>query len=233
MRIFFAYPYNTPDTSWVETLVLDRLAKVFEITVITGRAAEGGQLEHIILKKMTRIHAAVAFLLPRKKYEEGDTYDSSAWVLQEMLTARLKGIPLLIVQHKSVHFDEGMFAGARRVVFDDSTRDKLMVELAETFAAWKIELKPRPLYLLPRSVVEEVLPRIDSFTCTYKYNEEGNELGPFNAKMVPVNEGISVYINDIPSENVTIQVVVQGRGFVWRSGYISVNALRIVLEPQN
>jgi hypothetical protein len=229
MNIFIGFGYNNDD-KWIKELVFP-LVESFDATIITGEELHGLILSQGVTDRIKKADGILAFLTRREALATG-RYTSHRWVFDELATAIANQIPAVEIREKMVDVQGGLPGDRQRVEFDLDDKAKLLVELAKLLSAWRRNLKPRRLFLLPRDICQEARPFInkESLKCTYKFMTGSKQSPMYEAKPFKYGQGLCVDVYNVPSEDSLVEITIQGPQFEWSSDYESVQLLSINLQ---
>ena len=230
MNIFIGFGYNNDD-KWIKELVFP-LVESFDATIATGEDLHGQILSQAVTDRIKKADGLLAFLTRRDAFANG-RYTSHRWVYDELTTSIANNIPAVEIREKMVDAQGGLPGDRQRVEFDLDDKARLMVELAKLLSAWRRNLKPRRLFLVPKNdIIQDVRPYInkDPLKCTYKYMTGSKQSPQYDAKPFKYGQGLCVDVYNVPSEDSLIEITIQGPQFEWSSDYESVQLLTINLQ---
>jgi hypothetical protein len=229
MNIFIGFGYNNDD-KWIKELVFP-LVESFDATVATGEDLQGQILSQAVADRIKKADGVLAFLTRRDALATG-RYTSHRWVYDELATSIANNIPAVEIREKMVDVQGGLPGDRQRVEFDLDDKAKLLVELAKTLSAWRRNLKPRRLFLMPRDIVQDARPYInrEDLKCTYQFMNGSKQSEIYKARPFKFGQGLCVDIYNVPSEDSLVQVTITGPQFEWSSDYESVQLLSINLQ---
>jgi len=227
MKIFVGYGYNDRD-KWVESYVFD-LIRAFGAEPIAGKEIPGEKLEDGVRQTIKTSDALLGFATRRAKMKNGK-YTTHQWVKDEIITALESSIPFIEVREKCVDPQLGMAGGRQYLVYEPSSRDLCLVELAKAIGKWTRNL-PVKLQLLPESVTQAIRPFIGKpgFRCSYRVLQNGVESRLKETSLTPQKGGLFVLIPGL-NPLALIQISVEAVGKQWNSDYESVDAVSIKLQ---
>jgi hypothetical protein len=238
MKIFVAFGYNERD-KWIPEMVFP-LIEAFGDEVVTGEELLGdGSITEAVRRKIRTSEALIGFATRRDKLDEEEKWGTHRWVTDEIalgIQSETAKSRVVEVREQGV-VDQGGVAGDRqRIEFDETARDKCLLELVKTIGRWHREQgKLLKLQLLPADFVEKILPVLSNsnLRCTYSLivdDELDSEPEPIETKIRPIDQGLYIRTRGIPHEAL-IQVRVEFRGETWISNFVSTDSLSINLRP--
>lgn len=229
MNIFICFGYNNDD-KWIKELVFP-LVESFDAVVSTGEDLHGELLSQGVTDRIKKADGVLAFLTRRDVLPSG-RFTSHRWVYDELSTSIANNIPAVEIREKLIDIQGGLPGDRQRVEFDLDDKAKLLLELAKLLSAWRRNLKPRRLFLLPKDIVQDARPLIntDRLKCTYQFMNGSKESLVYNGRPFKYGQGLCVDIYNVPSEEALVQVSIKGEGFEWSSDYESVQLLSINLQ---
>lgn len=229
MNIFICFGYNADD-KWIKDLVFP-LVESFDAMITTGEDLQGQVIAQGVTDRIKKADGVLAFLTRRDALANG-RYTSHRWVYDELTTSIANNIPAVELREKMVDAQGGLPGDRQRVEFDLDDKATLMVELAKLLSAWRRNLKPRRLFLLPKDIVQDVRTIIntDDLKCMYQFMHGSKESPVYAAKPFKFGQGLCVDIYRVPSEDALVQVTIKGKEYEWSSDYESVQLLSINLQ---
>jgi hypothetical protein len=227
MKIFVAYGYNDRDR-WIETLVFP-IIRAFGDEVVTGEELQGDQITDAVRRKIQGSDALVAFVTRRDEISSG-RWTTHRWVTDELAHALALGRPVVEVREAGVDDQGGIGGDRQRIVYDESQRDRCLVELVKTLGRWH-QARDVQLKLLPETFAQAVFPllRNPRLRCTYRLLVDGEETEDFPTRILPITGGLFIRVRGVPPEAL-LQVHVECEGRSWTSSYESTDALSIAMR---
>jgi hypothetical protein len=227
MKIFVGYGYNDRD-QWIGSYVFD-LIRAFGAEPISGKEIPGEKLEDGVRETIKNSDALLGFATRRAKMKNGK-YTTHQWVKDEIITALESDLPFLEIREKCVDPQLGMSGGRQYLIYDPSSRDLCLIELAKAIGKWSRNL-PVKLQLLPETVTQVIRPFIGKpgFRCSYKVLQNGIESRIKETKLTPQKGGLFVLVPGL-NPLALIQISVEAGGKQWTSDYESVDAVSIKLQ---
>lgn len=230
MKIFIGFGYNNDDL-WIKELVFP-LVQSFDATVVTGEDLHGLVITQEVIARIKKVDGVLAFCTRRDALANG-SFTTHQWVRDELTTSINNNVRAVEIREKKVDTQGGIVGNRQRLEFDLEDKAKLLVELAKLLSAWRRDLTPRRLFLLPRDIVQDARPYINKETlkCTYQFMSGSNESELYSARPFRLAQGLGVDIRNVPSEDSLVQITLKVDGqFEWSSDYESVQLLSINLQ---
>lgn len=229
MNIFIGFGYNLND-QWIKELVFP-LVQAFDATILSGEDLHGLVISQEVTNRIKKADGLIAFLTPRDAMTNGK-FTTHQWVRDELITAISNNIPAVEIRATEVDDQGGIVGDRQRLEFSANDKAKLLVDLAKIISAWKRNIKPRRLFLLPRDIVQDARPYINKepLKCSYQFMTGTRESEIFYAKPFRFGQGLCVDIRNVPSEDALVQITLTGPQFEWSSDYESVELLSINLQ---
>lgn len=229
MKIFVGYGFNDKRDIWIPDLVYP-IIKAFGDEVITGEDLQGDQITTAVKQKIAEADALIGFLTRRGEPDANGVWKTHRWVIEEIATAIDKK-PVVEVREIGVD-DQGGIAGDRqRITYDESARDKCLVEVVKTIGKWH-SLEKIKLKVLPEEYVQELSPllRDPDLRCYYQImTSEFEEKDEQKTRLIPVTGGLFIVAKDVPPQAL-IKVHIEHHGKHWLSSYESTDSLGIHLK---
>ena len=222
MKIFVAYGYNDRD-KWIPELVFP-IIKAFGDEIVTGEEAQGEIITEAVIQRIKRSDALIAFLTRRGEAANQQTgkWETHRWVTDELSQAL--GFKMLAVEVRETDVDpQGGIAGDRqRIEYDETKRDRFLVELVKTIGKWHQGMMIK-LTLLPDEFVQEIMPRVlmkdPAVKCTYSlYTEADGESDEITTPIIPAPGGLGLNARNVP-HGAMIRVSISYGGKMWMSNY--------------
>ena len=202
MKIFVSYAFNDAN-KWIEDLVVP-LIKALGYEVVTGQRLEGEVLIDGVDARLRGCTGCVAFSTRRDQRANG-SYETHPWVMSELTKARALGFKTIEVREDGVTIGNDADAYVR-LKYREAERDRMLIRLAENLAAWKtrrvrLRLDPPEAELqdFMRCAARSVL------TCTYELQQEDEEIGRGEAKIVRQTGACFVEI-EVPATDVLVRI---------------------------
>jgi hypothetical protein len=231
MKIFVAYGYNERD-NWIPKLVFP-IIKAFGDEVITGEELQGEQITDAVIREIGNSDALIAFATRRDKIDE-TRWTTHRWVTDEISNALTSKLPVVEIREVGVDEQGGIAGDRQRITYNESDRDKCLVEIVKTLGRWHSS-DTVELQLLPEKYVQAIRPllRNPSLRCTYKIldydsGDQGNEIP---APILPMPGGLFVRAQNVPRRSY-IQIRVECSGKSWSSNFENIESLGIPLHEE-
>jgi hypothetical protein len=231
MRIFVAFGYN-PRDQWIPDLVFS-LIRAFGAEVVTGEQTYGSTISAVVQQRIKAADALIAFATRRDTQQLPDgTYETHRWVTDELAYALALDRPVLEVREKGVSAQRGIAADRQSIVYDETMRDKCLVEVAQAVGAWCRGVT-LAFQLLPKKFEADIRPwlRRPGFRCTYTLMEGGRETPEAEARIVPQPGGLFLYAAGVRLDAL-IRIQVQAGGMSWLSDYEPLSSRSITLTRE-
>lgn len=222
MKIFVAYGYNNRD-SWIPEMVFP-IIKAFGDEIVTGEEAQGEIITEAVIQRIKRSDALIAFLTRRGEAANRQTgkWETHRWVTDELSQAL--GFKMLAVEVRETDVDpQGGIAGDRqRIEYDETKRDRCLVELVKTIGRWHQGTMIK-LTLLPDEFVKEIMPRVllrdPTVKCTYSlFTDAEGETDEITTPIIPLPGGLGLNARNVP-RGAMIRVSISCAGKMWISNY--------------
>lgn len=225
MRIFVSFGFNDRDR-WVKDLVYP-IVKAFGHEVVTGEDLAGQPINQGVSARIDASRALIAFVT-RRDGTGGATGLTHRWVTDELAYAIARHLLVLEVREEGVDSQGGMAGNLQHIAYDEARREICLVEIVAAVGAW-----PRGQYRLQLigNNIEQLIPlmRRAGFTCSYRFNVDGDEREPVPTRLQPIKGGLFIDVKDVPP-SALIQVEIEDGTSVWSSGYESLdsNTIRVI-----
>lgn len=228
MRIFVAFGYNDRD-KWIPSMVFP-IIRAFGDEVVSGEEVQGEQITDAVIREIRQSNALMAFVTRRDKID-ANRWTTHRWVTDELSHAIAFQLPVAEIRETGVD-DQGGIAGDRqRIIYNESERDKCLVEIVKTIGNWHrsdtIELK-----LMPVECIQAVRPllRNPALRCTYQILERNGSMSEeIPAQILPITGGLFIRAKNVPPMSY-IQIRVECAGKSWSSEFENVESLGIHLH---
>ena len=228
MKIFVAFGYNERD-KWIPNLVFP-IIKAFGDEVVSGEEVQGEQITDAVIREIRQSNALIAFATRRDKINK-NRWTTHRWVTDELSHAIAFKLPVAEIREIGVDEQGGIAGDRQRIMYNESERDKCLVEIVKTLGNWHssdtIELK-----LLPNECIQAVRPllRDPGLRCTYQVLERNGMMGEaIPAQILPITGGLFVRAKNVPPMSY-IQIRIEGAGKSWSSEFENVESLGIHLH---
>lgn len=228
MKIFVAYGYNERD-KWVPNLVFP-IIKAFGDEVVTGEELQGEQITDAVIREIRQSDALLAFLTKRQKIDETH-WTTHRWVTDEISQAIAHDV--LVAEIREVGVDEqgGIIGDRQRITYNESERDKCIVDIVKTIGKWHSSNTVK-LKLLPDECVQLIRPllRNPGLRCTYKILDSDGEISnDVPATILPITGGLFIHAKNIP-HMALIQIRVECGDQSWTSNFENIDSSGIHLQ---
>jgi hypothetical protein len=216
MRVFVAYGY-APNEEWVREFVVPVL-EALDVEVITGERTRGERIDQVVSQRIESADALIGFLQRREPYADGKSWDTSAYVKDEIALAFSGKKPVIRFVEKGVKDPGGILQGHQHVEFVLEERDRLLVELTNQVRAWiqgtvSVQLGPKDLLADLELLGPGKLP-----LCHYTVRHKSH---PEHQGQVPITgEGGGLYVRLVgfrPGRCVDLEIQTPNRTW-WRRG---------------
>lgn len=231
MKIFVAYGYNERD-KWIPNLVFP-IIKAFGDEVVTGEELQGEQITDAVIREIKQSDALMAFVTRRQKIDKV-RWTTHRWVTDEISNALAFSLPVVEIREVGVDEQGGIVGDRQRIIYNESDRDKCLVEIVKTLGRWhssdSVEMQ-----LLPEGCVQAIRPllRNPSLRCTYKILDysSGTQGSEIPTPILPKEGGLFVRAQNVPRRSY-IQIRVECSGKSWGSNFENIDSLGIPLHEE-
>jgi hypothetical protein len=229
MKIFLAYGYNARD-QWVPELLVP-IIRAFGDEPVTGEDLQGEQITEAVIENIKRSDALIAFATRR-----GDQPDATGkwpthrWVTDELSQAISMRKRVVEIRETGVDSQHGIAGDRQYIEYDESRRDKCLVEIVKAIGKWH-QGGVIKLQLLPEDFATQIFPYLDSpeLRCSYCLYVGSDVTDPIQTRIIPITGGLFVQAAGVP-RNAFIQVKVQYRDKAWTSSFESTESLGIRMQ---
>lgn len=228
MKIFVAFGYNERDT-WIPNLVFP-VIKAFGDEVVTGEELQGELITDAVIREIKQSDALLAFLTRRQKIDETH-WTTHRWVTDEISQAMAHNVLVAEIRETGVDEQGGIAGDRQRIIYNESERDKCIVDIAKTIGKWHSN-SPVKLKLLPDECVQLIRPllRNPSLRCTYKILDVDGEISnEIPATILPITGGLFIHARNIPHMSL-IQIRVECGSQSWTSNFENIDSSGIHLQ---
>ena len=224
MKVFVAYGYNERD-KWIEEMAIP-VIEALGMEVVHGKEIPGIKISDEIDKRIKSCALLVGFLTRRDDLG-GGKFSTHGWVRDEIVAANTAGLLFIPVVENGVDFQAGILGDVSWEPYDETARDKFLVNLIKAVAD-KAKTLPTQKKMLIRmepdtfhKLIKKKLDNEEPFKCTYRfsnaaeYGEIMEESDWLDGKIIKVigGFGIEVDMMHIPvpehTEKATIEVRVK------------------------
>jgi len=228
MKIFVAYGYNERD-KWVPDLIFP-IIKAFGDEVVTGEELQGEQITDAVIREIRQSDALLAFVTRRQKIDETH-WTTHRWVTDEISHALAHSLLVAEIRETGVDEQGGITGDRQRITYNETERDKCIVEIVKTLGKWHSSDTVK-LKLLPDECVQLIRPllRNPSLRCTYKILDSDGEISDETpATILPITGGLFIHARHIP-RMALIQIRVECGDKSWTSNFENVDSSGIHLQ---
>jgi hypothetical protein len=227
MRVFVAYGYHARD-SWIGELIFD-VIRAADLEPVDGKEVYGKSLTPAIQELIKNCDALIGFTTIRQE-PVGSVGGTHRWVSDELVTASNYGVRFVEVREKGVEGGGMLDDSHARIDYQESQRDRCIVEIAKALHQWR-RLSPVRIRLLPQEAAENIRPLRDKpgFRVTYRVLTGANESPAKETVLFPIAGGLYVRVSDLESTSL-VSVLVEAGGKQWKSDYESVDSAVINLR---
>ncbi|MVM34150.1 hypothetical protein GO755_29220 [Spirosoma sp. HMF4905] len=228
MKIFVAFGYNDRD-KWIPELVFP-VIKAFGHDVISGEDIQGQILSEAVAGNIRRSDALIAFLTRRGDKAENGIWPTHRWVTDELSVAIESRRLVVEVRETGVDSQGGIAGDRQRIEYDESRRDRFLVELVKTIGSWTQNVQVN-MQLLPEDFSNEIRPFLESpyLRCTYRLYIDNTISEEFPTRILPLPGGLSIQALNV-QKGALIQVKVIANNTTWVSDYMSTGSYSIQLR---
>lgn len=230
MKIFVAFGYNERD-KWIPNLVFP-IIKAFGDEVVSGEEIQGEQITNAVIREIRQSNALIAFATRRDKIGQ-NRWTTHRWITDELSQAIVLNLPVAEVRETGVDEQGGIAGDRQRITYNESERDKCLVEIVKTLGNWHssntIELK-----LMPDECIQAVRPLLKNpkLRCIYQILERNGRMSEeIQAQILPITGGLFVRAQNVPPMSF-IQIRVECAGMSWSSEFENVESLGIHLHQE-
>jgi hypothetical protein len=229
MRIFVAYGYN-PRDQWIKTMVCP-IIEAFGAEVVTGEATYAGpSISEVVRSRIRQSDGVIGFLTKRHPENPAST-ETHYWVLQELAAAYEVGRRVVEVRESGIDTQPGMLGALQRIEYNESERDKCLVEIVKAVGSWYQQPTVR-LQLLPEGLAnDDIRPLLNTqgLTCSYIIRNGNYEEGPYQATITPIKGGLFIDAPSFPGKSL-IRISIKYGNQVWNSDYESLDSYGVYLR---
>lgn len=227
MKIFVAYGYNERD-QWIEELVFP-IIKAFGAEIETGEETYDGSISEVVKRRIQYSDALMAFTTKREPQNPASVA-THQWVKDELAVAVAHGKKIVEVREKGVDSQGGITSGYQRIEYDETKRDKCLVEIVKALGVWRSKKFVR-VQLLPEGIRTDLRPllRDEGLACKYRVKIGNFTEDDVAVKIEKITGGLFVNVPQ-PKSDELIQISVKHGSRVWESSYESLNSYGISLE---
>ena len=225
MRVFVGYGYNERD-AWIHADVLPIL-RCIGFTVLDGKDAYGEELPPTVADRIEKSDAAIGFFTIREGQVRAD-YSSHIWVRDEMLYAKAKGKPLILVKEEGVNVPDGLFGNIAYIILKQSERLGCVKELLLALGRRKLKrVRLAPVTDQLRTQLYG-LRNSKSFSLRYRTQTiDGIESSYHTGRLELVDQAFYMNLIDVP-DKAMVELEGQVNGEVrFSSGWVTADAIHV------
>jgi hypothetical protein len=224
MRIFVGFGYNERDR-WIEDQVVPILRSV-GYTVVDGKDLVGQQLQSGVEQRIEKSDAAIGFFTIRDGQGDAD-YTSHIWVRDEMLYAKAKNKPMVLVREDGVKLPQGLFGDIGFITLDQADR-------LACVAAMLAALGQKQMRRLRLDPSEELRPKMygwrnnPGFLVRYRtLSADGYESNFREGRLELVDQGFYLNVAEVPAKAYVEVEGVLNNAVQFSSGWVSADAVQV------
>lgn len=230
MRIFVGYHFD-PRSQWIKEFVYP-LIRAFGDEVVTGENLYGqGGIGPAVTRRIKESHALIGFATRRDQRGPGD-WSTHRWVTDEIAQAAAFELPVVEVRELHVDPQRGIAEGAQFIPYNESERDKCLVEIVKAIGEFH-RAGLMKLQLLPEECTQEIAPLLDSprFRSVFKVYVDGDDEASEEKQLriLQLPGGLFATVKNVP-QRAFVQVRVECEAKVWTSVFESTDAISIRLR---
>ena len=207
------------------------IIQAFGDEVVTGEDLQGELITEAVRKAIKDSDALIAFTTRRDPIGQ-DRWSTHRWVTDEISQALAYNLPVVEVRERGVDEQGGIASDRQRISYDESQRDKCLVELVKAIGGWH-RGNTIKLQLLPDEFVQDIRPFLKqaNLRCTYRLlgaeDDSPGEEKP--TTILPITGGLFVHARNVPRMSL-IQIRVECSGKSWVSNFESIDSFGIHLQ---
>jgi hypothetical protein len=237
VRIFVAYSYRSSD-EWIEDLVVP-LIRAFGDIPITGKEIFGQNLDDGVRQQIAGCDGLIGFATQREPIAGTDLWTTHQWVQDELVTAlnHPRKIPFIEVRDVKVQPQSGLLANRARINYEEATRDRCLLNIAETLSGWHKQLGTFEIEMLPDELSENIRPIRNNpdLRCVYHVLESDKiDEGPeIRAPILPLTGGrLATRVFGVPQDAMIRVEIWFHRNLLWSSELQAVESRKIFLMKE-
>jgi hypothetical protein len=232
MKIFVAYGFNGRDR-WIPDLVFP-IIEAFGDEIITGEELQGQQITNAVIDNIKRSDALIGFAMRRGEPKGENQWDTHRWVTDEISQAIANNKRILEILETGVDAQGGIAGDRQRILYDESKRDRFLVELVKVLGNWHQSVK-LSLQMMPDSCVQEIRPFLKNprLQCTYRllYPDTSTTSEDFSTTILPIKGGLFINAQNVQRMSL-IQVSVECDGMSWTSDFENTDSFGLILTKE-
>jgi hypothetical protein len=227
MKIFVAYGYNERDR-WIKEMVFP-VIEAFGSEVEAGEMTYETSIPESVKNKIRRADALIAFTT-RRTTQDDVIWQTHRWVVEELAAAAVLEKKTVEIREKGVEQHGGLTQANQRIEFDETARDKCLVDIVKALGVWH-STDFVQVQLLPEGVANDDLrPLLDQgLTCHYVTRVGSYDDQPVEAVVAGIKGGLFVYVRK-PERDALVRINLRHGSRVWSSDYESLNSYGIHLR---
>jgi len=226
MKIFVAYGYNQRD-EWIPELIFP-IIRAFGDEPVTGDDLQGELITEAVIESIRRSDALIAAATRR-----GDQPDATGkwpthrWVTDELSQALALRKRVVEIRETGVDSQGGIAGDRQRIEYDETKRDKCLVEIVKAIGNWH-QGGTIKLQLLPEDVAAEIFPLLEDpeLRCSYRLYVDSDIGDEIDTRIIPMPGGLVVHAAGV-RRDAHIQVKVKYRDKSWTSNFESTESYGI------
>jgi len=230
MKIFVAFGYNERD-KWIPNLVFP-IIKAFGDEVVSGEEVQGEQITNAVIREISQSNALMAFVTRRDKKNKNQ-WTTHRWVTDELSQAIVLKLPVAEIRETGVDEQGGIAGDRQRIIYNETERDKCLVEIVKTIGNWHSSATIE-MQLLPDEWVQTVRPllRNPGLRCTYQILEKSGVMSDeIPGTVLPITGGLFVRAKNVPRMSL-IRIRVECSGKSWSSNFENIDSVGIHLQQE-
>jgi hypothetical protein len=227
MKLFVGYHFGAED-EWVHELVLP-LVRAFGFEAVTGEEVYGGRITDEVISRIRASQGLIGFVTRR-----GKTNEASRWVTDELAVAvASNGVQVLEVREVGLDDQLGVGGDRQHIDYDPAKPERCLVDIAAALGDWARTPAPKPVRVIPQTVVEQIAPLLEKpgFRCTYRWKVGPTTSAPTEVELQPVLGGLMLDATDVPAA-AYVQVRIEGGGKAWVSQFEPIDWWNVLLALQ-
>jgi hypothetical protein len=227
-RIFLSFSFREADRALASQV--ERLLESHDVTRVTGKHLGGEALTPAVQERIDQCDGLVALLTRRDQLASGK-WTTHDWVRDELNYARDHGKRTIALIEEDVQTG-GAFGENEWISLNRDAPLEAFLSLSETVGLWKRESGRRlTLQILPQQLAEVTATAPVEPVCQYRYyNANGQPSAWFEAKQIPQQGGLFVFLHGI-QDDYYVQLKIQYGAETWVSRAVSAQSMPIELKP--
>jgi hypothetical protein len=223
MKVFVGFGYNERD-QWIEDQILPILRSV-GYSVVDGKGLVGLQLQPEVEQRIEKSDAAIGFFTIREGQGNAD-FTSHIWVRDEMLYAKAKGKPMVLIREDGVNLPEGLFGNVGYINLKQDDRLACVVAMLTALG----QKQMRRVRLDPS---DELRPKMygwrnnQGFLVRYRTLSDGFESNFREGRLELVDQGFYLNIAEVPAKAYVEVEGLLNNEVRFSSGWVSADAVQV------